>query len=74
MLSLLEKKAYRATMALYEKKPGNFRAAVDNPEPVELGNRAVLFPVYHCSQQVINTGTRGEEEQNKDWRRIRKYL
>ena len=66
----LGEKAYRAIMYLYGKKPEPFKAAVDNPVPVELENGLCLFPVYHCSQQIINSGVRGETDQKRDWARI----
>lgn len=70
----LGEKAYRAIMYLYGKKPVPFKAAVDNAVPVELENGVNLFPVCHCSQQIINSGVRTEQQQKEDWKRIQKYL
>lgn len=66
----LGKKAYRAIMYLYGKKPEPFKDAVDNPVPIELEHELFLFPVYHCSQQIINSGVRGETDQKRDWAKI----
>lgn len=70
----LGEKSYRAVMKLYGKNPELFKDAVDNSSPLVLESGINLFSVYHCSQQVINSGVRTEDQQKNDWKRIQKYL
>jgi uracil-DNA glycosylase family 4 len=70
----LGEKPYKSIMELYDKKTVNFKSAVENNKPVEIISGVYIFPVYHCSQRIINTHTRIKRDQIKDWKRIGNFF
>lgn len=69
----LGERAYGAVLDSYGLEPGDFRAAVDSPDPVELSTGVVAFAVYHCGARIQNTH-RKLETQLRDWDRIARFL
>lgn len=69
----LGEKAFHAILLTYGLKKQPLRQRIGNPDPIELSERTVLFPVYHCGARVTNT-TRSRQQQQADWTRIAKWL
>jgi len=67
-------RALNSVLSLYDtSKPKCLRDVVDNEDGIQLGGDALLFPMYHCGQIVWITH-RKEEQQLKDWARVRHIL
>jgi len=67
--------AYRSILGCLGMTPGpDFRSEVEAKDGRMLPNGVRVFAVYHCGAIVRNTGTRTEEQQQEDWRRIRPHL
>lgn len=66
-------KAFRNTLAAFDKDKAEFGQAVLSPDGIVLPNGSLLFAVYHCGRRVQNM-TRSRGQQIEDWRRIARAL
>jgi len=73
VLVTLGERAYRSVELTFKLRYTRFRDAVENSDGLDLGHGTLLFPVYHCSDRILNTH-RCRSMQEEDWQRIRKAL